>query len=67
MKAKVHKLDINKLVNVSNVLNNLKIKLDDLDVHKLKTVPVGLKKLSDGNEVRSCKNDSVQQNKLESK
>ena len=28
-------------------LNNLKIKVDDLDVGKLKTVPVDLKKLSD--------------------
>ena len=34
-------------------MNNLKTKVDDLDVGKLKTVPVDLKKLSDvvANEV----------------
>ena len=46
MKAEIYKLDINQLVNVSTILNNLKIKVDDLDVGKLKTVPVALKKLS---------------------
>ena len=34
-------------VNVPNSLNNLRIKVSDLDVGKLKTVPIGLKKLSD--------------------
>ena len=43
MKAEVNKLDINVLTS----LNNLKTKVDDLDVGKLKTVPVDLKKLSD--------------------
>ena len=28
-------------------MNNLKIKVDDLDIGKLKTVPADLKKLSD--------------------
>ena len=51
MKAEVHKLDINNLVNVLTSLNNLKTKLDDLDVGKLKTVPIDLKKLSDVVEV----------------
>ena len=46
-KAEVDKLDINILVNVLTSLNNLKTKVDDLDVAKLKTVPVDLKKLSD--------------------
>ena len=32
-----------KLVNVLTSLNNLKIKVDDLDVGKLKTVPVDFK------------------------
>ena len=41
------KLDINKLVNVTTSLNNLKTKVDDLDFSKLKTVPVDLKKLID--------------------
>ena len=35
------KLGINKLVNVPTRLNSLKAKVDDLDVGKLKTVPVG--------------------------
>ena len=47
MKAEVDKLDGNKLVNVSTSLNNLKTKVDVLDVGKLKTVPVYLKKISD--------------------
>ena len=47
LKAEVHKLDINKLVNVPTSLNNLKAKVDDLDVGKLKTVSVDLKKISD--------------------
>ena len=47
LKAKVDKLDINKLVNVPTSLSNLKTKVNDLDVGKLKTVPVDLKKLSD--------------------
>ena len=41
MKAEVDKLDINKVTNVQTSLNNLKTKVDDLDV------PVDLKKLSD--------------------
>ena len=45
-------LDGNKLVNVLTCLNNLKTKVDDLDVGKLKTVPVNLKKLCElDNEV----------------
>ena len=47
MKARVDKLDINKLVNVPTDLINLKTKVNDLDDEKLKTVPTGLKKLSD--------------------
>ena len=35
------KLGINKLANVSTILNSLKPKVDDLDIGKLKTVPVG--------------------------
>ena len=47
MKARVDKLDINKLVNVPTDLINLKTKVNDLDVEKLKTVSTGLKKLID--------------------
>ena len=43
MKAGVEKLVINKWVNVSASLNNLKTKVDYLDVDKLKTVPIDLK------------------------
>ena len=45
--AEAGKLDINKLVNVPTSLNNLKTKVDDLDVAKFKTVLLDLKKLSD--------------------
>ena len=53
MKAEVDKLDINILFNVPTSLNDLQTKVGDLDVGKLKTVPVDLKKLSDvvANEV----------------
>ena len=44
MKAEVHKLGINELVNAPTSLNNLKIKVD---AGKLKTVSVDLKKSSD--------------------
>ena len=36
-----------KGLNVPTSLNNLKTKVDDLDVGELKTVPIGLKKLCD--------------------
>ena len=45
LKAEVGKLDINKLTNLSTSLNNLKPKVDHLDVSKLKTVPVDFKKI----------------------
>ena len=40
MKAEVIKLDINKLVDVQTGSNNLKTKVNDLDVGNLKTFPV---------------------------
>ena len=53
MKAEVEKQDFNKLANVRTSLNNLKTKVNDLDIGKLKTVPLDLKKLNDvvANEV----------------
>ena len=45
LKAEVGKLNINKLVNVPTTLNNLKTKVNDLDVGKSKTVSIDLKKL----------------------
>ena len=47
MKAENGKLDINKLVNVQTSFINLKTKVDELDVGKLKTVLEDMKKLSD--------------------
>ena len=45
LKAEVDKLGINKLVNVPTSLNNLKIKVDDLDVGQSRTVPIDMKKV----------------------
>ena len=47
LKAEVDKLDINKPVNFPTSLNSLKTKSGDLDVGKLKTFTIDLKKLSD--------------------
>ena len=47
MNTKVDKLDINKLINVPTSLNNLKTKVDDLDVGTLKTVFVDLSDVVD--------------------
>ena len=47
LRTEGEKLAIDKLNNVSTGLNNLKTKVNDLDVGKMKTVPVDLKKLSD--------------------
>ena len=47
LKVKFDKLDIDKLINVSSGLSNLKFKVDDLDdsdVYMSKTVAVDLKK-----------------------
>ena len=41
LKAEVDKLIINKLVNVPTGLSDLRKKIHDLDIGKLKTVPVG--------------------------
>ena len=47
MKVEVNKLDINKLVNVPFSLNKLKTKVDDLNIGKLETAHVDLKKSND--------------------
>ena len=60
MKAEVDKRDINKLVNVPTSLNNLKPKVDDLDVGELKTVRIDLKTLSD-----IVKNEVVKKTKFD--
>ena len=43
LKAEFDKLNIIKLFHIPTSLNNLKTKVDNLDVDKLKTVPVDLK------------------------
>ena len=47
LKAEDDKLEINVSVNPPTAWNDLKTKIYDLDVGKLKTVPIDLKKLSD--------------------
>ena len=53
------------MVNVPTSFNNLKTKVDDLDVGKLKTVPIDLKKLSDVEDNEVTKNAKF--NTLETK
>ena len=47
------------MVNVPTTLNNLKTNVGDLDVGKLKTVPVDLKKLSDAVDNEDFKNAKI--------
>ena len=65
MKAEVNKLDINNLTNVPTSLNNLKTKVDDLDVGKLEKVLIDFKKLSDVVDNELVKN--IKFNKLKTK
>ena len=44
------------MVDVPTSWNNLKTKVDDLDVAKLKTIPIDLKKLSDVVDSKAVKN-----------
>ena len=53
------------MTNVPTSLNNLKTKVNDLDVGKLKTVPVNLKKLSNVGDNAVVKNTKF--NTLETK
>ena len=65
MKAKFDKLDFNKLANVPNALNNLKTKVEDLNVDKLKTVHIVFQRLSDVVSKEVVKNTKF--NKLNTK
>ena len=47
LKTEADKLKVNTLVKVQSGLNDLKTQIGDLDVDKLKTVPIDLKKLND--------------------
>ena len=46
MRAEVDKRDINKLFRIIG-LNNLKTKVNDLDIDKLEDIPMDFKKVSD--------------------
>ena len=59
------KLNVFKLVNFTTSLNNLKTEVDDLDVGKLKTVPLESKKLSDAVDNEVFKN--IKSNTLKTK
>ena len=68
-KNEVDKLNIIKLVNVPTCVNNLKTKVDDLDVGELKTVPIDLKKLSGKKVAKITKFSTLERkvNKLDKK
>ena len=59
MKAEVDKINTNKLTNAPATLNNLKTKVNDWDVRKLKTVSVDLNKLSDTVDNKVVKKNST--------
>ena len=44
LKSDILKLDIDKLVKITSGVNNLISQVDSVDVNKLKTVPIDLKK-----------------------
>ena len=60
MKADIDKVDINKLVNVRTSLNNLKTKVDDLYVGKLKTVFAKINDVVDKKVVKDKKFNTLQ-------
>ena len=59
LKVEVDKLDIVILVNVLARFNNLKTKVADLDIGKLQTVPIDLKKISDVVDNQVVKNKTL--------
>ena len=65
MKAEVDKQNIKNFVKVPTNLNNSKTKVDDLDVFKLKIVPIELKRLNDVASKEVVKNTKF--NKLNTK
>ena len=65
MKAEADKQNIKNFVKVLTNLNNSKTKVDDLDVFKLKIVPIELKRLSDVVSKKVVKNTKF--NKLNTK
>ena len=69
LKAEVDKLGINKVANVLTSLNNLKGKVDDLDVDKLKTVSPELRDAVDNEVVKNTTFNTLKRkvNNLEKK
>ena len=67
MKTEVEKLQANKLVNAPITLNNLKTKVDELDVAKSKLVLVHLKEISNLVSKNVAKNTKLKHNKNKSK
>ena len=65
MKDEIEKSGINKLVNVPTSLKNPKMNTEDLDIGKLKTFSVDLKKISDAVDNEVVKNTKF--NKLKTK
>ena len=65
MKREVDKLNINKLVNFPTGFNKVKVKVDDMDIGKLKTVLVVLKSLSHlvDNKLLKTQNSAQQRQK----
>ena len=65
MKREVDKLNINKLVNFPTGFNKVKVKVDDMDIGKLKTVLVVLKSLSNlvDNKLLKTQNSAQQRQK----
>ena len=59
LKGEVEKLDIKKVTNVPTSLNNSKTIVNDLDVGKLKTVPIDFKKVIDGVDNKVVKNTKL--------
>ena len=65
MKREVDKLNINKLVNFPTGFNKVKVKVDDMDIGKSKTVLVVLKSLSNlvDNKLLKTQNSAQQRQK----
>ena len=65
LKREVDKLNINKLVNFPTGFNKVKVKVDDMDIGKLKTVLVVLKSLSNlvDNKLLKTQNSARQRQK----
>ena len=59
MRAEVDKRDINKLFRIIG-LNNLKTKVNDLDIDKLEDIPMDFKKVSDVVSKEVVKNVKLQ-------